>query len=170
MSHAASHPDVPPGHPAHDDSASDHVQHGETLQTYFVIYGSLMVLLILTQVASYVHLGHKGNLALAMTIACTKGLLVVLFFMHVRLASRLTWVFASAAFLWLAILFVVTFPDFFTRPYSPGGKLTPEPYPTEQRESQGPGGVETNRALVPDQPGRMQATTPFESRTNPTTA
>jgi cytochrome c oxidase subunit IV len=113
--------------PHHDDSASHHPGHGgETLRTYFIIYAALMVLLVITMVASKVYLGHVGNLALAMTIACIKGLLVVLYFMHVRHGSRLVWVFASAAFLWLSILFMLTFADYFTRPYSPSGKLTPE--------------------------------------------
>jgi cytochrome c oxidase subunit 4 len=125
--------------------AGEHVKHGETLQTYLVIYAALMVLLVLTVVASFIDLGHGANLAVAMTIAIIKGTLVVLFFMHVRLSSKLTWVFASAAFLWLAILFVITFADYFTRSWTPQ-VLKPEPAPVEHRYPTA-NQVETNRAL-----------------------
>jgi cytochrome c oxidase subunit 4 len=149
----------PAGH-EHDDSSSHHAQHGETLRTYYLVYGALIVLLVLTMAASYVPLGHRGNLALAMSIAVCKGLLVVLFFMHVRQASRLTAVFASAAFLWLAILFIITFSDYFTRPHNPGGSLSPEPFPVQERPSQGPHGVETNREFAPDIHKQIPPTTP----------
>ena len=42
-------------------------------------------------------------------------MLIVLIFMHVRYSDRLTWVFAGAPFLWLAILIVLTLNDYFTR-------------------------------------------------------
>ena len=50
----------------------------------------------------------------AMVIASIKAALVVLYFMHVKYASRLTKVFVAAAFLWLAILFALTFADYLT--------------------------------------------------------
>ena len=149
----------PAGH-EQDDSSSHHAQHGETLQTYYLVYCALMVLLALTMAASYVPLGHRGNLALAVSIAVCKGLLVVLFFMHVRQASRLTAIFASAAFLWLAIMFVITFSDYFTRPYNPGGSLSPEPTPVQERPSEGLSGVELNREFAPNVHKQIPPTTP----------
>src|SRR2546423_14316223 len=98
MPHATSHP-------ASAEPAAAHG--GETLRTYAVIYIALMALLILTVAASYVDLGHGMNLTAAMMIAVTKAVLVILFFMHVRRSSKLTWVYASAAFLWLGILFAL---------------------------------------------------------------
>jgi caa(3)-type oxidase subunit IV len=35
--------------------------------------------------------------------------------MHVKLGTRLTWIFASAAFVWLAIFLVFTFGDYLSR-------------------------------------------------------
>jgi len=41
--------------------------------------------------------------------------LVILFFMHVIHSTRLTWVVIIASFLWLGVLFVLTFADYLTR-------------------------------------------------------
>ena len=129
---------------------AQHVQHGETIRTYAGIYIALMVLLVLTVRASYVNLGHGMNLAVAMTIAIIKAVLVILFFMHVRRSTKLTWVYASAAFLWLGIMFALTFSDYFTRSIPPRA-MRPEPAPTAQRPPQ-KNTLETNRAL----PGNQQ--------------
>jgi cytochrome c oxidase subunit 4 len=45
--------------------------------------------------------------------------LVILYFMHVRWSSRLTWVFAGSGFLFLLILLVFTLSDFWTRGWLP---------------------------------------------------
>jgi hypothetical protein len=42
--------------------------------------------------------------------------LVILFFMHVRYSSRLTWLFVLAGFIWLAIMVDLTLSDYLTRP------------------------------------------------------
>jgi K+ transporter len=55
-------------------------------------------------------------------------MLVILFFMHVRHSSHVTWVFAGAAFLWLGILLVLTMNDYVTRPPDVRQRiLNPEP-------------------------------------------
>ena len=50
--------------------------------------------------------GPLNNIVM-LAIACTKATLVILFFMHVRWSSRLTWVVAASGFFWLLILFAV---------------------------------------------------------------
>jgi cytochrome c oxidase subunit 4 len=82
---------------------------------YVRIAAMLMVLLGLTIAISFIDLGEL-NLVVALTIAIVKALLVVLYFMHVRYSPRLTWVVASAAIFWLAILFSLTMADFLSRP------------------------------------------------------
>jgi cytochrome c oxidase subunit IV len=54
-----------------------------------------------------------------LAIAATKATLVILFFMHVRWSSRLTWVVAMAGFFWLLILFTVL-GDYMSRGWVPG--------------------------------------------------
>ena len=50
-----------------------------------------------------------------MTIAVTKAMLVLLFFMHVRYSSRLIWVVVCSMFFWLFILLALTLSDYRTR-------------------------------------------------------
>ena len=90
-------------------------EHVVSKNLYYVIFGSLMVLTILTVVVARIDLGGHLNDVVALTIAVAKALLVVLYFMHVRYSSRLTWVFVAAGFFWLAILVVLTLSDYWTR-------------------------------------------------------
>jgi cytochrome c oxidase subunit IV len=83
-------------------------------RTYLWVAAMLFVLLVLTIAMAYVDLG-QFNIIVAMTIAIVKAVLVVLFFMHVRYSSKVTWVFASAGFFWLLILFILTMSDYATR-------------------------------------------------------
>jgi cytochrome c oxidase subunit 4 len=74
-----------------------------------------LLLLALTIGMAFINLGEL-NLVVAVTIAVVKAVLVVLYFMHVRYSSRVTWIVASAAVFWLAILFALTMSDFLSRP------------------------------------------------------
>jgi cytochrome c oxidase subunit 4 len=78
------------------------------------IYAALMILLGLTVVAARFPLGAFG-LLVALLIAGAKAILVILVFMEVRLASRLTWLFVGAGFVWLAIMFSLTFAEYWGR-------------------------------------------------------
>ena len=84
------------------------------VRTYTMIYVWLVVLMLLTILASYLDLG-PFNLAVAMVIAVIKATLVVMYFMHVKYSGRLIWIYAGGAFLWLGILLVLTYSDYLTR-------------------------------------------------------
>ena len=88
-------------------------------RTYVVIYLALLALLAATIIASRFNLGPLG-LAIAIGIAVVKALLIMLYFMHVRFSSRLTWIFASAAFFWLAILIGLVMTDYLSRGWLAG--------------------------------------------------
>lgn len=81
---------------------------------YYRVALALLALFILTVAVAYVDLGPL-NIYIAVTIALIKATLVVLYFMHVRYHTRLTWIFASAGFIWLLILFALTLSDYATR-------------------------------------------------------
>ena len=68
----------------------------------------------LTTAVAYVDLG-AWNTVVALTIAVTKMLLVVLFFMHVKYATGLTRVVIIAGFFWLGILLTFSLSDELTR-------------------------------------------------------
>ena len=95
---------------------SDHAPHVHVtpLSTYFLVFFALAIGTILTVVASRYNLGD-WNTPIALLIATIKAVLVILFFMHVIHSSRLTWVVIIGSFLWLGVLFVLTFADFLTR-------------------------------------------------------
>jgi cytochrome c oxidase subunit 4 len=90
-------------------------EHVVSKNLYYIIFVSLMVLTFLTVAVARIDLGHGLNDVVALTIAVVKALLVVLYFMHVRYSSRLTWVFVAAGFFWLAILIVLTLSDYMSR-------------------------------------------------------
>jgi len=86
---------------------------------YYSVFAALMVGTVLTVVVAFFDLGPLNNV-LMLGIAMTKALLVVLYFMHVRWSSRLTWVVAASGFFWLLILFGLTMQDYLTRGWVPG--------------------------------------------------
>lgn len=75
---------------------------------------ALMALLVLTVSASFVELG-PFNTVVAMLISVAKAALILLFFMHLRWAQPLLWVFAGAGFFWLGILILLAMSDYSTR-------------------------------------------------------
>jgi cytochrome c oxidase subunit 4 len=89
--------------------------HVVSIKLYATIFGALLLLTIATAGAAFVDLGGELNSIVALTIALVKTLLVLLFFMHVRYSSRLTWVFAGAGLFWLLIMMSLTLSDVLTR-------------------------------------------------------
>ena len=87
-------------------------------KTYYVVFAALMALLVLTVLASGIGPGLLG-IAVALTIAVCKAVLIILYFMHVRYSSRLVWIFAGAAFFWLGILLGFVLTDYLTRTWLP---------------------------------------------------
>jgi cytochrome c oxidase subunit 4 len=92
--------------------------HIASLNLYFAVFG---ILIVGTWLTYWVALQDFGwlNTPLALTIACAKATVVVLYFMHVRWQSKVTMVYAAAGFLWLLILFAFTLQDYFTRSWLP---------------------------------------------------
>lgn len=85
---------------------------------YYMVFGALIVGTILTVAAAKVDMGPLNNVVM-LAIAATKATLVILFFMHVRWSSRLTWVVAMAGFFWLLLLFSIL-GDYTSRGWVPG--------------------------------------------------
>jgi cytochrome c oxidase subunit 4 len=115
-------PHAPPQTYQHGQpSGGDETGHGPDthhvgLPVYLAVFAVLMVLLVVTVAAAFVHFGsHVINTMVAMTIAVIKAVVVVLWFMHVKYSSRLTRVFVVAALFWLAIMATLTFSDYLTR-------------------------------------------------------
>jgi cytochrome c oxidase subunit 4 len=86
---------------------------------YYAVFAALIVGTGLTVLVAFKDLGVLNNV-LMLGIAMTKALLVILFFMHVRWGTRLTWVVAASGFVWLLILFGITMTDYLTRGWVEG--------------------------------------------------
>jgi cytochrome c oxidase subunit 4 len=92
--------------------STDH--HVVPLRIYYTIFGVLMLCTYLTVQIAFFDLGPLNTIA-ALGIAVFKATLVVLFFMHVRYSSRLTWAVVLGAIFWFGILLVLTMTDYLTR-------------------------------------------------------
>jgi cytochrome c oxidase subunit IV len=86
---------------------------------YYAVFAALIVGTGLTVLVAFFDLGVFNNI-LMLSIACAKALLVILFFMHVRWSTRLTWLVVASGFFWLIILFGITMTDYLTRGMVPG--------------------------------------------------
>ena len=89
-------------------------EHITSVKLYVAVFVALLVLTFVTVLVAEVDLGWANDVV-ALTIAVTKALLVLTFFMHLRYSTRLTVLTAIAGFFWLAILIVLTLNDYATR-------------------------------------------------------
>ena len=84
-------------------------------KTYYVIWILLLILTGLTTWIATIDLGPL-NTIVALLIASTKAVIVVLFFMHVKYTSeKLTKVVIVSALFWLLILLALSMVDYGTR-------------------------------------------------------
>jgi cytochrome c oxidase subunit IV len=81
---------------------------------YYTIFALLMLGTAITVGVAFLDLG-AFNTVVALAIACTKATLVVLFFMHVKYSTRLTWAVVAGSIFWLFIMLGLTFNDYLTR-------------------------------------------------------
>ena len=82
--------------------------------TYYTIFALLMLGTAITVAVAFFDLGAL-NTVVALAIACAKATLVVLFFMHVKYSTRLTWAVVAGSVFWLLIMLALTFNDYLTR-------------------------------------------------------
>jgi cytochrome c oxidase subunit IV len=106
-------------------------EHIVPVRTYLLVFAALCALTITTYFAATIDM-EKGehsfpfNSLVALAIAVTKAVLVILFFMHVKYSSRMTRVVVIAGFFWLGIMLTITMSDYFFRSVGsltgPGGQ------------------------------------------------
>ena len=110
-------------------------QHIVAVRSYVLVFLALLGLTALTVGVAFINLGSMNTL-IALVIAATKMLLVMLIFMHVKYSSRLTKLAILAAFFWLGLLLTFTMSDYFTRRWTPSpsdwGPSISQPAPREK--------------------------------------
>ena len=91
-----------------------HHEHVSSPLMYFGVFAALMVLTLATWLVAQVDLGWANDVV-ALMIAVTKALLVILFFMHVRYSGRLIALTVGSGILFLLILLALALADYLTR-------------------------------------------------------
>jgi cytochrome c oxidase subunit 4 len=89
-------------------------EHIVPTRVYYTIFAILLFCTYLTVQIAFLDLGPLNTIA-AIAIACFKAVLVILFFMHVKYGTRLTWAVVLGSVFWFGILIVLTMSDYLTR-------------------------------------------------------
>ena len=93
---------------------TDHEHHIVSPMVYLTIVLALLVGTAVTVWASFIDLG-PWNPVIALAIACTKAVLVVLFFMHVKYSTKLTKLTIIAGIFIFLALISMTLADYMSR-------------------------------------------------------
>jgi len=114
MAHDTAH-----DHPAYHDPGNvtnpEHAEHHiVTPVQYAMVYGALLLGTLLTVLAANVDMG-VFNPIVALGIACTKAVIVILFFMHVKYQSNLIKMTVGAGFFTFLVLITMTLSDYMSR-------------------------------------------------------
>ena len=94
--------------PEHDE------HHVVTPLQYAMVFGALLIGTILTVVAAKIDMG-LFNPIIALGIACTKAVIVILFFMHVKYQSKLVKLTVMCGFFTFLVLITMTLSDYISR-------------------------------------------------------
>ena len=99
-----------------EESIEEHEHHHHIVspRVYITILIALLVGTAATVWASFIDMGPL-NPVIALAIACTKAVLVVLFFMHVKYSTKLTKLTVGAGIFTFLVLIGMTLSDYFTR-------------------------------------------------------
>lgn len=102
----------------HDPSNVVNPEHAEhhivTPFVYSMVFVTLLIFTGLTVWAAYIDLGIL-NPVVALAIACTKAVIVILFFMHVKYQSKLVKLTVMSGFFTFLVLITMTLTDYISR-------------------------------------------------------
>lgn len=105
-------------HP-HDAPGVVNPEHAEhhivTPIQYCYVFGALLLGTLVTVLAAKVDLPGVFNPVIALGIACTKAVIVILFFMHVKYQSHLIKMTVAAGFFTFLVLITMTLTDYISR-------------------------------------------------------
>lgn len=103
----------------HDPANITNPEHAEhhvvTPIQYCMVFGALLFGTLITVIAAKTDLPGVLNPVIALAIACTKAVIVILFFMHVKYQSRLIKMTVGAGFFTFLILVFMTLTDYMSR-------------------------------------------------------
>ncbi len=111
------------------------MNHDHHSRTYLKIWGTLLVLTVVTVAAAYQNFG-VFNILIAMLIATIKAVLVALYFMHLKDDRRVNQVVFASSFFFLAVFVGLTYSDLFARPQIALAPVTPIAAPAGQQTTE----------------------------------
>ncbi|MED5369595.1 MAG: cytochrome C oxidase subunit IV family protein [Myxococcota bacterium] len=94
---------------------SAHEHHIMPLKTYFAVYGSLLVLTVVTVAVSQLGLPPVLSIVAAMAVALVKATLVATWFMHLKYDRKFNIFMFGASFWFMAVFFIFTMVDLSSR-------------------------------------------------------
>jgi cytochrome c oxidase subunit IV len=103
----------------------------ETRGYYLIAWAVLLLLLGLSVLSAYIHLGIFQPVV-QFGIAATQAAIIFIVFMRLRGRPSLKWVFAGAGFLWLLFLYGIGVSDYATRSPPKAGSVAHESQPSAQ--------------------------------------
>jgi len=120
-------------------------EHVVSPKLYVVVLLALLLGTYLTVTAALHDFG-PWNIVIALAIATTKAVLVVLFFMHAKYSPRRTQLIIICGVFWLAIMLLMTLGDYGSRPWDeqPSSLNGSRPLPALHASAQ-LGAASTNR-------------------------
>ena len=102
----------------HDPSNVVNPEHSEhhivTPVQYAMVFVALLIGTAITVIAARIDLG-VFNPIIALAIACTKAVIVILFFMHVKYQSKLVKLTVISGFFTFIVLITMTLTDYISR-------------------------------------------------------
>ena len=105
-------------HQYHDPANITNPEHADhhivTPFQYVLVFGTLLIGTALTVLAAYQNFG-VFNPIIALAIASTKMVIVILFFMHVKYQSNLIKMTVGAGFFTFLVLITMTLSDYISR-------------------------------------------------------
>ena len=97
------------GAPEAEHAVGVHMPHHSV--PYFLIFGVLVVLTIMTVLVARVNLGAAGNLLVALAIALAKASCVAVYFMHLKFEGKLIYIILFVPLGLCVLLCVALIPD-----------------------------------------------------------
>jgi cytochrome c oxidase subunit IV len=127
------------GHANHGHSEHSELGHVLSKRTYLTVFLLLVFLTVLTVVTAKVEMFNFGNwnIVIALFIASTKAVLVMLWFMHLKFEDPIVWTYAVVPFVLLVILIGGIIMDPITRiiPKPVGAIAAPEKATSQEPEA-----------------------------------
>jgi cytochrome c oxidase subunit 4 len=90
-------------------------QRAIAVRTYVLVCVLLVLLTVLTVAVSFLRLAGAWHVVVGLLIGACKAVLVLLFFMHVIVSPKLTWIVILVMTFWMVILFGLTLADYLSR-------------------------------------------------------